>query len=525
MSDLSDIDYSALDDNIVNSTNARQIVWHLINDIAHIPTCIECNNIVKWQRKNYASFCSAKCRANSESFKTAKNNTMIERYGHKHALQSELLKSKFKFTMTERYGHEHALQSELLKSKFKSTMLDRHDVEYAMQSDSLKYKAQQTTLEKYGVLNPAQADIIKQKTLQSNHARYNGHPSQQHISDLAKQILLDESQLTELLKHNSVLNVAKKLGVDQYTVYNHIKKYDIDFKFYCSNFETEIKAVLDNLNLTNIVFNDRNIIHPQELDFYLPDYNLAIECNGDYWHSDLFKSKDYHYNKWQKCKDQNITLLQISESTWHTQKEKIIELIKTHVHIKQKGIGARQCYISKIDAKSARKFLNKYHLQSFVISTSYWGAYDKQNNLIGVMTFGWTRGSRQSRRFELKRWATDNKTHPGLFSKTFAHAQKELKFNNVVSFSMNDWFTGDVYSQCKFTKGKTLPPSYQYLFNGELKHCSHFTKQQIKLKLPEHYNCILTEKEMMDNAGILRIWDSGKTEWNWTNDQNQKCNN
>jgi hypothetical protein len=41
----------------------------------------------------------------------------------------------------------------------------------------------------------------------------------------------------------------------------------------------------------------------KELDFYIPDLNLAIECNGIYWHSDKLRDIRYHYNKTKECNE------------------------------------------------------------------------------------------------------------------------------------------------------------------------------------------------------------------------------
>ena len=54
----------------------------------------------------------------------------------------------------------------------------------------------------------------------------------------------------------------------------------------------------------------RSIIKPNELDFYLPDYRIAIEVNGCRWHTEA-KGKNRHYNKYKLCKDLNIELLNI----------------------------------------------------------------------------------------------------------------------------------------------------------------------------------------------------------------------
>lgn len=70
------------------------------------------------------------------------------------------------------------------------------------------------------------------------------------------------------------------------------------------------------LTSNNILFeaSNRNKIFPLELDLFLPDYNLAIEVNGVYWHSTEFKDEHYHINKLNECIKNNITLLQFYDT-------------------------------------------------------------------------------------------------------------------------------------------------------------------------------------------------------------------
>lgn len=75
-----------------------------------------------------------------------------------------------------------------------------------------------------------------------------------------------------------------------------------------TSIETIMKDILDNLKI-NYIQHNRKIIGPKELDFYLLDYKIAIECNGTYWHSTDKKDKDYHINKFNLCKDKGIELL------------------------------------------------------------------------------------------------------------------------------------------------------------------------------------------------------------------------
>jgi very-short-patch-repair endonuclease len=49
-----------------------------------------------------------------------------------------------------------------------------------------------------------------------------------------------------------------------------------------TSIERAIKSVLDYLNIT---YEEQYIVSGFIADFYLPDYNLIIECDGDYWHN------------------------------------------------------------------------------------------------------------------------------------------------------------------------------------------------------------------------------------------------
>lgn len=51
-----------------------------------------------------------------------------------------------------------------------------------------------------------------------------------------------------------------------------------------TSIETIMKDILDKLNIEYIQ-HDRKLIGPKELDFYLNNYKIAIECNGTYWYS------------------------------------------------------------------------------------------------------------------------------------------------------------------------------------------------------------------------------------------------
>ena len=63
----------------------------------------------------------------------------------------------------------------------------------------------------------------------------------------------------------------------------------------------ELTEFITDIYHGEIVASDRDVISGFELDLYLPELNLAIEVNGDYWHSTIKKDKKYHQLKSILC--------------------------------------------------------------------------------------------------------------------------------------------------------------------------------------------------------------------------------
>jgi very-short-patch-repair endonuclease len=99
------------------------------------------------------------------------------------------------------------------------------------------------------------------------------------------------------------------------------------------NPDTSIEQTIEQILIdNNIVFDkhERSIIPPKELDFYIPEFNLAIECNGMFWHSGE-KRKYIAIEKLEKCKQKNIKLLTFWEDDIKYRKEAVINIIKTNL--------------------------------------------------------------------------------------------------------------------------------------------------------------------------------------------------
>lgn len=98
-------------------------IFHIINEIFYLPTCLLCNNFVKYKsyNKGYSFYCSQKCvnKMRKEKFK--------KKYSVNSPLQNKEMLQKSKNTKKEKYGSE---------------------------SFNNREKCEKTCLDKYGVKNP-----------------------------------------------------------------------------------------------------------------------------------------------------------------------------------------------------------------------------------------------------------------------------------------------------------------------------------------------------------------------------------
>lgn len=152
----------------------------------------------------------------------------------------------------------------------------------------------------------------------------------------------------------------------------HIEQY-VEFKY--SYMENDVYDVIKGIDPNiEIIRNDRKQINPFELDLYLPDFNLAIECNPTATHNSSINvfdplslplSPSYHKKKTDMCDKSGIFLFHIYGYEWEHKRDIIISMLKNLLGRNESKIGARKCVIKDVDSKSARAFLNNNHRQGY----------------------------------------------------------------------------------------------------------------------------------------------------------------
>ena len=279
----------------------------------------------------------------------------------KNPFQNKEVREKVKQTNLEKYGCENPFQNKEVREKVKQTNLERYGCEYASQNKDIQEKAKQTNLEKYGCENPFQNKEVQERYKQTCIEKYGCENPMQ--SEKVKQIFHDNSYDNFILSFIQY-GITPDFPKEEYTGYDKTYRW----KCKCGNiFEQKIrttghveecpllphcwkcyprmsgtsKAELELLDFVKQYFpnahKDKKLIKPYELDIVIPELKLAVEFNGDYWHStkcwlerhdNLDGYYNYHLNKVLETNKKGYRLIHIWENNYEEIKDKLKDILE-----------------------------------------------------------------------------------------------------------------------------------------------------------------------------------------------------
>ena len=317
----------------------------------------------------------------------------------------------------------------------------------------------------------------------------------------------------------TTLQLAELVGLDRASMMIYIHKYNIerlvDIGFLpVSNYERELRRLFPS-----DIYSDRRVLDGKELDLLYTDKRLAIEFNGNYWHSELKKPNNYHQNKTLACKDKGIRLIHIFEYEWidADKKSKIINLIKDILYSENiRSYQARKCEVKEIPADEADKFIEANHIQGKSTAKVNIGLH-ADGELIGVMTFGKPRFNRNYE-WELVRftWLSGVRVVGGA-EKLFKYFIKMYKPTTVISYCDISKFTGDVYERLGFTFNGITEPNYRWV-DKENRVIPRYKTMKSNLVKKGLGNESETEVEIMYRLGYIRVFDCGNARYIWNSE-------
>jgi predicted DNA-binding protein YlxM (UPF0122 family) len=378
-----------------------------------------------------------------------------------------------------------------------------------------------------------------------------------------KQLLIDKDKLSELRLEKTLDQLASYYKCAARTISAYIKKFQLDRKetikfifdlptitnlyveqnltmdeiadiYACSrttiqhfirdhgiiatnkenSYERRIREFFENNNI-QFEQNNRSVIAPKEIDFYLPDFKVGIELCGLYWHSTKINKNKLHIKKKQElCKDVGVRLITIFEDELLDKFEIVINRLKQLVGVTSSRGYARNCKIKEIDSRQGIDFLNTYHIQGSGKNNIYLGAY-LNDELVSVMTFSNRNPAKghKNKLIELNRFVNPFSV-VGIASKLFKYYVKTYNPDKILSYSDNRWNTGNLYSILGFTTIRHTQYNYWYVVKQQRKHRYAFTKHRLLTIFPEE-DPTQTEQQIAENHNLYRIYDCGSTVYSW----------
>ena len=528
----------------------EKLYWH-IHNLTDYPACPICGKRTVFENitKGYRTYCSKKC-CNSDPNKIERTQqTCIERYGAIAPACIPKVRRKAKQTCIERYGTEYAMQTKEIQEKSYQALFDKYGVRSVGAISGSKEKAKQTCIERYGGVGFA-SDQLNKSSKQTcieryGDANYNNTPQ---LVATQRRIYGGVGNESSILRKKYSNTIRKKIVDNNEFLAGYTddglwickcphpgctkcveRTYAVTANMYfdrkrdhtepCTNLlkpqrshsaGTTIELFIrDFLNEHNVQYEtNKGIFEGKHADIWIPDLNIAIECNGVFHHSTHCCSKSAHINKMLIARKMGIQLIYLWWDEIITKPEIVKSIIANKLGLCDNSIAARKCVVKKINSKIASKFLNENHIQGAGNATHRLGLYYGAD-LVSVMTFNNTSG-----KWVLNRFCNKLNTRViGGAGKLFKYALNTFSINECVSYSSNDISDGNLYKVLGFVSDGKINDAYFYIKGTKRYSRDYGRKSSIVARGEAPNRPNWTEEEAMREAKYLRIHTSGTMTW------------
>lgn len=499
----------------IPNRNLKASCYAILQGISSLPLCVTCNkeleiNPVKIGNEYFLTrnkYCSKHCAQFSLEAKEKREKTTKDRYGASNIFATEIGKEKIRTTNLEKYGSENPQGNSEIRAKTLNTLKENYGG-IGMQSPIIRSRIVDTNKKTTGYNTPFESpkvqENIKSKIKLEGKTYKEKFISPETISKLNDiKWIVDQNYRYK----KSIVQIAKELDVTPSAIYYRLKLAGVQCneEIHVSIGQRELQDFIKGLGI-EILTNNRSVLKNRELDIYIPELNLAIEYNGNFWHSKLSgKDKKYHIEKTLRCEELGIQLIQILSSEWELKKDIVKSIIRSKLNSLDTVIFARKCVIREVSNKDSREFLTYNHLQGAKNSKVRLGLYF-EDTLVSLMTF-----SNRQKDFD---WELDRFCNK-LNTKVVGGAGKLFKYfrdnysGTVLTYADRRYSTGDLYEKLGFKLSHASSPNFFYTkdyvtLESRLKYQKHKLESIL-----ENYDPNLTEMDNMIKHGFDVIFDSG----------------
>jgi len=439
--------------------------------------CKNCKKKTKFNNRirGYYDYCSPECATNSKLVKEKRKETSLIKYSKEHYTNRD----KANNTVKEKYGVDNVFTLSDIKDKIKQIKIDRYgDTKYVNVEKRIQ------TLKKNPNIIINRAKKVKQKA-HSRIVKKIENTIDKHKLNIK---LFQYNHFSEIiftcLECNNNFEIQSQMFL--YRLRNKEQICNICNPYHpnTSKSHTEIfEFIKELIPNEEIIMNSKAIIPPLELGIYIPSYNMAIEFNGLYWHSDLHINKYYHQNKTNICENKGIHLIHIYSDDWEYHKEIVKSRLRKIFNVNCDIIDSELCEIREIDVNISKSFITENDIvcnDSVEINIGLF----YNNELISLLSCNHTTVNFYDR---------INTTINVSFHKLFNYFIVKYKPNNVVAYLDRSWFTQDnFYKEFGFTFESHTEPNCYYV----------------------HRNDNIRKSNSIGD-GEFKIYDSGSLKYQW----------
>lgn len=399
--------------------------------------------------------------------------------------------------------------NDCLQKRKKKTFLEKYGVDHPWKSFSIREKTKQTLLKKYNVDNPMKDEKIKRKSI-------NRLSNVNKISHFRKKIVNFE-------------NVKPLFGEKEYKGNYYPHEYQCNKCGYRFRWRINMKDPICRKcfppmkgysNQQNSLFQFikktekdaiENVCIPGtrlQVDIFIPSKKVAFEYNGLYWHSELYKEKEYHLIKKQLCSRNGIDLYHIFSDEWKNKKDIVKSMILVKLKNAQKVLYARKCDIVEIDPNERKTFFDENHISGDIRNVKKCFGLSYKNEIVAAMSFRAPFTTKYKKSLEMARFAVLKYTSCiGAFSKLMKHSISWIRkngYDKILSYADLRFGNGDVYSKNGFQfVGQTKE---NYFYTDGYNRYNRFTFRA---------KSNIAEKQIAEKSNLYKIYDCGSYIYNF----------
>lgn len=332
---------------------------------------------------------------------------------------------------------------------------------------------------------------IEQRSHSEQQSLYGGTCDRWNYNGFDREIANDIEFLKVENETKSLEQIAYEIGCSRGTIKKTFRRHGAATnKSFTTSFPEKLLVdFIESLGI-DFIHGDYTVLGNRELDIYIPEYNLAIECNGVYWHSDKFiKDTKYHLKKTTGCLDNNIALLHFWDYEIIEHFDIVKSMIKAKLGLIDNKVYARKCIMRDVAYNDAMQFIVDNHIQGMSSSKINKGLY-YNDELVAIGTFMTPRFNKKYD-YEMVRYCNSiNTIVVGGMSKILSAIN-----GSILSYANRRFSTGNVYNTCGFVQTHTSEPSHTYYNSSTRDIFSRFKG--------------INNPDMLNADNLYKLWDCG----------------